>query len=301
MQHRRPLDYVGRLQRRELIEKKVQGYPAIPRTRIEEPARTLEPSFEPRDADPFAKQQEDLQRIAAPKEKTMPFVSSQPTVIIVGADKGGVGKTTLSRALLDYFSAQGLPTRAFDTESPKGSLKRFFPDITEIVDLRNSDDQAKVFDTIGTSEITLIDIRAGLLTDTLTLLQDVGYQDMVREGKINSAVMHVIGSTMDSFGEIDQVAKLLSGSKHCIVLNRYNGSEFFKGIDDVTRQALALGSSIIDIPMLDPRSMEHVDAAGVPFGQFDKDPKYGFIARGKVRHWEKHVFAQFDAAEFNIQ
>ncbi|MGJ4945084.1 hypothetical protein ACQR1W_31285 [Bradyrhizobium sp. HKCCYLS1011] len=230
----------------------------------------------------------------------MPFVSDKPAVVVVGADKGGVGKTTVSRTLLDYFGAQGLPVRAFDTESPKGSLKRFFSDITEIVNLRDPDDQAKVFDTIDTSTITLIDIRAGLLTDTLSLLEEVGYNQMVRDGLINSAVMHLIGSTMDSFGEIDQIAKLLNGSKHCIVLNRYNGAEFFKGIDEVTRQALALGSSLIDIPMLEPRAMELVDAAAVPFSQFEKDPKYSFMYRGKVRAWEQKVFAQLDAAGLNI-
>ena len=52
---------------------------------------------------------------------------AKPTVIVVGADKGGVGKTTVSRTLLDYFTAHHVPTRAFDTESPKGTLKRFHP------------------------------------------------------------------------------------------------------------------------------------------------------------------------------
>ena len=39
---------------------------------------------------------------------------AKPVVIVVGADKGGVGKTTVSRTLLDYFSANNVPTRAFD-------------------------------------------------------------------------------------------------------------------------------------------------------------------------------------------
>ena len=60
---------------------------------------------------------------------------AKPTVLIVGADKGGVGKTTVSRTVLDYFSARNVPIRAFDTEFPKGTLKRFHPDITEIVDV----------------------------------------------------------------------------------------------------------------------------------------------------------------------
>jgi MinD superfamily P-loop ATPase len=60
---------------------------------------------------------------------------SKPTVIVVGADKGGVGKTTVARTLLDYFTAHHLPTRAFDTESPKGTLKRFHPENCDIVDV----------------------------------------------------------------------------------------------------------------------------------------------------------------------
>ena len=54
--------------------------------------------------------------------------------LAVANQKGGVGKTTVSRTLLDYFSANNVQTRAFDTESPRGTLKRFHPDITEIVD-----------------------------------------------------------------------------------------------------------------------------------------------------------------------
>jgi len=36
---------------------------------------------------------------------------AKPVVIVVGADKGGVGKTTVARTLLDYFSANNVATR----------------------------------------------------------------------------------------------------------------------------------------------------------------------------------------------
>ena len=74
---------------------------------------------------------------------------AKPAVIVVGADKGGVGKTTVSRTVLDYFSANNVPTRAFDTESPRGTLKRFHPDVTEIVDVTSTSDQMKIFDTLN--------------------------------------------------------------------------------------------------------------------------------------------------------
>ena len=73
---------------------------------------------------------------------------ARPAVILVGADKGGVGKTTVSRTLLDYFAARKVPTRAFDTEHPRGTLTRFHPDITDVVDVTSVPDQMKIFDTI---------------------------------------------------------------------------------------------------------------------------------------------------------
>src|SRR5260370_39774797 len=102
---------------------------------------------------------------------------AKPVVIVVGADKGGVGKTTVSRTLLDYFSANNVPTRAFDTESPRGTLKPFHPDLTEIVDMTTTSDQMKIFDPLnsGTPSVTVIDVPAGLLSPSLPSLPDIGF------------------------------------------------------------------------------------------------------------------------------
>jgi len=70
----------------------------------------------------------------------------------VGADKGGVGKTTIARTLLDYLATRNTPSRAFDSEFPRGTLKRFHPKVTEVIDLETAADQIKVIDTLATSD-----------------------------------------------------------------------------------------------------------------------------------------------------
>ena len=230
----------------------------------------------------------------------MSFVPNLPTVVIVAADKGGVGKTTLSRVLLDYFKAQGLDTQAYDTESPNGNLVRFHKEVASVVNLRDSNDQIKVFDSITRSKVVLIDMRAGLLEETLALLSEIGFFDLARSGKLNLAFMHIIGSTIASFNEIESTADNLNGINHYIVLNRTSTAEFFKSIDSVGKDALKRGTSTIEVPMLDPVATEHVEAASVPFGDFEKDPQYSFVMRGKVRTWEEKVFAQLDALKLNV-
>ena len=85
---------------------------------------------------------------------------ARPAVILVGADKGGVGKTTVARTLIDYFGAHQTPTRAFDTEAPRGTLKRFHPDLTEVVDVTSVSDQMKIFDTLGSAHAVIEQVDA---------------------------------------------------------------------------------------------------------------------------------------------
>src|SRR6202045_346134 len=125
---------------------------------------------------------------------------AKPVVIVVGADKGGVGKTTVSRTLLDYFNANNVPTRAFDTESPRGTLKRFHPEMTEIVDMTTTSDQMKIFDTLNavSPSVTVIDVRAGLLSPALASLRDIGFLDAAKSGQITFAVFHILGPSIAS-------------------------------------------------------------------------------------------------------
>jgi hypothetical protein len=110
---------------------------------------------------------------------------AKPAVIIIGADKGGVGKTTVARTLLDYFIAHQVPVRAFDTEAPRGTLKRFHPDVTDVVDMTAVPDQMKIFDTLNSSQatVTVMDVRAGLMSPTLKALRDIGFIDAARKGQ----------------------------------------------------------------------------------------------------------------------
>src|SRR5215210_4419614 len=141
---------------------------------------------------------------------------AKPVVIVVGADKGGVGKTTVSRTLLDYFSANNVPTRAFDTESPRGTLKRFHPEVTEIVDMTTTSDQMKIFDTLNavSPSVTVIDVRAGLLSPSLASLRDIGFLDAAKSGQITFCVFHILGPSIASLDEIASTAGFMTGAKY---------------------------------------------------------------------------------------
>jgi hypothetical protein len=228
----------------------------------------------------------------------------KPAVILVGADKGGVGKTTVTRTLLDYLASKQIPRRAFDTEVPKGALRRFHPDITDVVDVTAASDQMKIFDTINTSEATVIDVRAGLLSTTLQMLRDIGFLEEAANGNFTFAVFHILGPSLASLDEIADAASYLNGTHHFLVKNYINNATFFDWDPATSSNYKKIkGAPEITIPQLNELACEQVELAGLPFVSFvaNKTAKgdaadFSFVLRGYVRHWLNNVWAEFDQA-----
>ncbi len=228
----------------------------------------------------------------------------KPTLILVGADKGGVGKTTLSRSLLDYFARKNVLTRAFDTENPRGSLRRFYPSITEVIDLTHVAHQMKVLDTMDTANVpvTLVDFKAGNLSYSLDLFERIGVLEAARNGVFNVGLMHVVGPSIASLDEIGEIAKYLQGISYVVARNTINETNFFEWDETTHRKYFSAipKAQEINIPKLNEMAYEQVDLAGVTFKDFIDNRaadgsagKFSFVLRGYVRKWCNEIDAEF--------
>jgi hypothetical protein len=229
----------------------------------------------------------------------------KPAVILVGADKGGVGKTTVARALADYLTSKNILTRAFDTESPRGTLKRFHGGMTEVVDIDSTADQMKILDTLNTAQVkvSIIDTRAGALARTLKALHDVGFFEAVRDGQFTFILLHVLGPSIASLDEIAETAPFVSNAHYFLVKNHVNDSTFFewdpKTYQNYFSQTRSAGE--LTIPKLSEMAYEQVEIAGTPFSQFvanksddGRQAAHSFVLRGYVRTWQGKIAEEFD-------
>jgi hypothetical protein len=220
----------------------------------------------------------------------------KPTLILVGADKGGVGKTTVSRSLMDYFARKNILTRAFDTENPRGSLHRFYPSTTEVIDLANVAHQMRVLDTMESANVpvTVVDFKAGNLSYSLDLFERIGVLEAARNGMFNLGLFHVVGPSIASLDEIGEIAKYLPGTEYVLSRNSINETNFFEWDEATYRKYFAniTKAHEISIPKLNEMAYEQVDVAGVTFKDFidnratdGAQGKFSFVLRGYVRKW----------------
>jgi hypothetical protein len=231
--------------------------------------------------------------------------TGRPAVLLVGADKGGVGKTTVTRTLLDYLASRNVSARAFDAEHPRGTLKRFHPRSTEVIDITEVADQMKMLDTLHSADVkvSVIDIRAGLLSSTLQALIDVGFFDMVKSGEFNFGLFHVVGPSVASLDEISEMLPLAADKHYFVVKNFINDTSFFDWSPEVYKSYFTMLKNAVEvnIPKLNEMAYEQVELAGVPFSTFLANRNaqglpgnYSLVLRGYVRTWLKRISEEYD-------
>jgi hypothetical protein len=222
---------------------------------------------------------------------------SSPLIIVVGADKGGVGKTHVCRAVRDYMETPSLKAfprpRMLDGQFPRGDLVQFCPG-TEVINITDISDQMKVFDTL--SGVTIVDVPAGLLGYTLKACDDARLLDDVRAGTLRMALLHVLGPSVSSLDEIGDATALLGASaKHFIVKNHINETNFFEWDQNSSyAQSLrALADVTISVPHLDTISNEAVQQSKSPYIEFVSSTASRTL-RGRVAKWLERTCADFD-------
>jgi MinD-like ATPase involved in chromosome partitioning or flagellar assembly len=218
---------------------------------------------------------------------------AKPLVIMVGADKGGVGKTTVSRALDDYMRYRQVGCKIFDGEWPAGDLRQF-TDTSEIVDMQSVDDQMRVFDRLA--GVTLIDIKAGLFTDVLESLGKTGLLDDVRAGRFNLALLHVLGPSAASLSEVAAISQKLGAGAHHLLVKNYINESGYKEWESDPRFAGFLNSQsrVVTIPHLEARACTEVQRHAKAFGAFIEQSDSRILV-GYVRAWLREAFGAFTA------
>ena len=226
------------------------------------------------------------------------------SVILVGADKGGVGKTTVSRALLDFLERNNVLARAFDTENPRGTLHRFYPGRANIIDLSNVADQMRILDTMDTApeDVTVVDLKAGNLSAALDIFDRIGALQAARDGMFDLSLMHVVGPSIASLDEMNEVAKYTNGIDYVVARNFINETNFFEWDETTYNKYFARlpNAREIEVPKLNEMAYEQVDLAGVTFSDFvnnknanGEDANFSFVLRGYVRKWMADIDRQF--------
>lgn len=217
------------------------------------------------------------------------------TIVFVGGDKGGVGKSTVARTLLEFYQQQKVDLLVFDGDDTNPTLTRFYKQA-----VRLSTRSAEGFDPLlakleGGPAVQLVDLGAGSSIALKQFVDRVGFLDLAQEYGVKVTFVFVLAPTKDSIKLLNVLSEQYGDRiDYVVARNERNEGAWDLWEKSRTRAKVVeeLGGIEITIPTLDPWTAEKVDRGDLMWGAALQDRALLLVRRSQIFRWRNHVFAE---------
>src|SRR5580704_7890442 len=212
----------------------------------------------------------------------------------IGGEKGGVGKSVVSRVLAQYFIDRQIPFLGFDTDQSHGSLLRFYADFAAPVVIDRYEGLDRIVEAAAEQpeRRILVDLAAQTHLFLAQWMEDSGLLDIRDELGLSLTYWHVMDSGRDSADLLAKVLDQFGGRLPLVVvLNEVRGGDFaiLESSGTLVR-AKDLGATVITLRRLQDTTMQKIDAHSTSFwaasNRGGKDGSaLGLLERQRVKSW----------------
>ena len=221
----------------------------------------------------------------------------------IGGEKGGVGKSVMSRILAQYYIDREIPFTCFDTDRSHRSLTRFYADFAapSVVDNYESLDAVAEAFADNARKTVLVDLAAQTIAPLTKWIADSDLFEVFGELGIPVNFWHVMDGGKDS---VELLGKLLDTfadkPRYIVVLNEGRAADFSIFDKSAERaRALAFGAQVVTLPKLQEAAMRKIDAQNSSFWaainhRSDDADALGLLERQRVKSWLKKTHEMID-------
>lgn len=236
---------------------------------------------------------------------SMAAPNGKSSILLIGGEKGGVGKSLVSRALAQYFIDCSVPFVGFDTDRSHGALMRFYSDYASPILI----DRYEALDHIVETAVeqpgirVLVDLAAQTHAPLVAWMDDSGVLDLAQENDLRISYWHVMDTGRDSVDLLRQVLdRFQDRLNYVVVRNQLRGNDFSNleksGLLD---RLSSLGGRVVEVKQLHQSVIQKIDAKDRSFwaakqSSAEYGAGLGLMERQRLKTWMNHVFAEFNAA-----
>lgn len=229
-----------------------------------------------------------------------------PSINFIGGEKGGVGKSVVSRLLAQYFIDKGRAFTGFDTDRSHTSFTRFYADYAApvVVDTYEGLDHiAGVFEddqSEGSAPSIIVDLAAQTAGPLARWIKDSDLVSLMASIGVTVNFWHIADAGKDSVDLLDRlVATYGAGPNYIVVKNLGRGNDFSLLEDsNALKKAMALGGYTISLAQLHEASMRKIDRQNASFWSAihttSGPDALGMLERQRVKTWLKGAYATLE-------
>ena len=226
-----------------------------------------------------------------------------PLIHFIGGEKGGVGKSVVSRLLAQYYIDRKRPFSAFDADLSHGAMLRYYADFTTAIDPTDFESLDQLAESaVESGNDAIVDLAAQTARPINAWMEASGFPEMGKELGLEVVLWHVMDDGYDSQRLLGETLKKHAKNfRYVVVRNHGRGADFepFNKSGEC-KWAQRFGAEFIDLPALTPSTMSKIDRRSASFwaavNGLNNEGKalLSLMERQRVKTWITQVYQAFD-------
>lgn len=211
----------------------------------------------------------------------------------IGGEKGGVGKSVVSRVLAQFFIDRQIPFIGFDTDRSHATFRRFYADYAAptVIDDYSSLDRIAEAISEDPGRQVLVDLAAQTMPPLSRWIDDSGLIALLAEERIPVRFWHVMDDGKDSLALLGNLMATYGSSvDYVVVLNHGRGGDFRAFHESPIKEiAVEKSATIVELRKLHEASMRKIDRFDTSFwaamNHRGGEQGLGLLERQRLKVW----------------
>jgi hypothetical protein len=218
----------------------------------------------------------------------------------IGGEKGGVGKSVISRSLAQYYIDKQIPFTGYDTDRTHQTFLRFYGDYASpstVDSYEQLDGLIENYDLESSNRI-IVDLAAQTKLPLLKWIEESNVIELGKELGLKMKFWHVMDDSKDSVILLENLLNTFHDNvEYIIVFNHGRGTQFkiFES-SSVKKLATELGANFMNLKKLHERTMQKIDEANSSFwaAVHSKSIGLGIMERQRIKTWLDAVYDEYN-------
>lgn len=217
----------------------------------------------------------------------------------IGGEKGGVGKSVISRTLAQYFINNGIRFKGYDTDRSHQTFMRFYGDYASPSTVDSYEDLDGMIENydLESGDRIIVDLAAQTKLPLLKWIEESNVVELCRELNLRLKFWHVMDDSSDSVILLENLLSVFQDRVDYNIVYNYGRGGQFKILDSSPVKDLAVqyGAQFMNLKKLDEKTMQKIDGTDSSFWAAvnSKSAGLGLLERQRIKSWLESAYGEF--------
>ncbi|MCB1157286.1 MAG: mobilization protein [Leptospiraceae bacterium] len=215
----------------------------------------------------------------------------------IGGEKGGVGKSVVSRLLAQYYIDNHISFIGYDTDRSHNTFLRFYENFASPTTVDKYESLDAIFENLDpdAENRIIVDLAAQTKLPLLKWMDESAVMEITEDMGISLKFWHVLDDSKDSTELLASLIDKFQDRLSYVIVKNYGRGSDFKIFESSNIIPKNLKADIIEIKSLHDTTMQKIDEQNMSFWAAinNKNNGLGVFEKQRIKTWVKHAFNEF--------